>query len=218
MTVMLSFWRNDAARHLRARIDHLLSKQGDIRWLWVVGDSSDETEQILREYGRATVMGCYTGICGEGVCLRRRRGAATATMAFAALRAFPDAGQLLLHESDLQTEPDVLGQLERSIDGQTVVAGWPTMVLDGRELFYDIFAFRDRAGTPFSQLERRGSAVRRVSSIGSVWLAPAALVVGRSLGVDCVVDLCRQWSAEGVRMFVDPRVSVIQPTDLWEPA
>ena len=47
--VLLSLWRDDTGRHLEARVAHLLGKTYPaLRWLWVVGDSADGTEDALR--------------------------------------------------------------------------------------------------------------------------------------------------------------------------
>src|SRR5690242_9713161 len=47
--VIASMWRNDEDRHLNERVRNLLWKTyPKLRWVWVVGDSSDGTEQALR--------------------------------------------------------------------------------------------------------------------------------------------------------------------------
>ena len=230
--VIVSFWRNDAARSLDARVAHLLAKTAPegmrLRHLWAVGDSIDATWDTLWYVATAKsgwpddphpdmdlqVMRTDTHLLGEDTPTRRRRGAATATRAFAAIR--DDDHFVLLHESDLQTPVDIVGRLDGpwgKPGDHEAHAGWPTLGDGG--MFYDIYAYRHLRGPNFVANETRPAYRFEVASFGSCWLAPAALVRNRVLGEDCVVDLCRQWKAEGVHLWVDPTVTVVQPVDLW---
>ena len=228
--VLVSFWRNDAERHLAARVEHLLAKVAPegmrLRWLWASGDCADDTASRLFQAARDNHAGraiqsiyANTWIEGEDTSSRRRRMAATATKAFAALRETDD--WVLLHESDLRTPKDVVRRLlpkfADPVAGWSPTAGWPTLGDAPDALMYDIYAMRHLDGRHFDAHEPRPRDPFEVASFGSCWLAPASLVRNRVLGLDCVVDLCRQWRSEGVHLWVDPTVTVVQPTDLWTP-
>jgi hypothetical protein len=183
-----------------------------VRWLWAVGDSNDETEARLREIGgdRATVLYFHSGVIGEHVQASRKRTSMTATAMF---RHLTDADDFAcLHESDLVSPPDVL---DRFLANDMPVAGWPTICLDGGIRFYDVWAYRGVDGRHFGA-DQAASSTMEVGSFGSCWLAPVSLVRDRVIGEDCVVDLCRQWRSEGVRLWVDPTIQIEQPVDLWE--
>ena len=238
--VLVSFWRNDAQRQLEARVAHLLAKVAPegmrLRHLWAVGDSIDATAEALWFTATAKtgwpddphpdmdlkVMTADTGIEGEDTPSRRLRLAATATRAFAAIRETDD--WVLLHESDLKTPVDVVGRFQQAltIPGLKMywpcpIAGWPLLGHLPGAKFYDLWAYAHVNGHRFDADEPRPSDPFEVASFGSCWLAPASLVRNRVLGLDCVVDLCRQWRSEGVHLWVDPTVTVVQPTDLWTP-
>ena len=225
--LILSFWSNDEERLVRERARHLLSKahytHHAVTYLWAVGDSSDETETILREMsaeGAVIVVNVDTGIDGSDLATHRRRFAASANAAFAALPPALDGCDdfVCLHESDLLSPSDVLDRLyDLSTSHGGPSSGWPTIDLcapTGPQ-FYDIYAYRHLSGTCFTPQEPRPDAPFRVSSFGSVWMAPVRLVGGRSMSDDCIVDLCRQWCEEGVKLWCDPHLSIEQPTNLW---
>ncbi len=223
MIVMLSLWRNDVARDLEARVAHLLSKtckQG-LRWLWITGDNDDETCQRLSdaipEGMPVTIIDANTGIVGEDIDTRRRRGSETATELFAHIESTDDFA--CLHESDLRSEHDVVDQLLASGNGSPI-AGWPTLGNGPRPRFYDIWAYRDLRGRPFSPRSPFAKgytphAPFEVGSFGSVWLVPAPLLKDRVIETRAVLELCQQWRAEGVTLLADPRIAVVQPLELW---
>jgi hypothetical protein len=222
---ILSFWRNDADRQLETRAVHLLAKiseRHEIRWLWMIGDSTDLTEKILTkiaadEHPAVRLLRHDTGIVGEGTETRRRRGSVTATAAFAEISE--EADFALLHESDLITPFDIADQLLESGGGQPT-AGWPVIELNGKRQFYDIWAYRDLRGRPFDSHPPYAKGYRRagrfkVGSFGSCWLVPAEILRGRVIEKLAVIELCKQWRAEGIDLWVDPRIIVEQPTELW---
>ncbi len=228
MIVIMSLWRNDAGRDLEARADHLLSKTSahhELRWLWITGDNDDDTHARLLGIGanhffshRIELISCDTGIVGEDVTTRRQRGSATASFMFGFIRKA--AEYVVLHESDLLTDVDIVDRLLAS-NGSGPVAGWPTIeITPGHPQFYDVWAYRDLRGRQWSPRQpgrhrHRGRLVE-VSSFGSVWLAPAALVRNRVITDLAICELCKQWRAEGVRLWVDPEISVEQPVQHWE--
>lgn len=217
-----SLWSNDAKLDLTARIEHLLSKKSafdNVSWLWIVGDSYDMTEKILRMHAgsnpRVRVVRCDTGIVGTDIDTRRARLAATATLAFRHIS--PHADVVCSHESDLRSPVFVVDRLASSWP----CAGWPTININRQERFYDVWAYRDLNGDHFSAMppyspEYCSVSRFEVSSFGSVWTAPAGLVRRRTIGPLCIVDLCRQWRKEGLELLVDPTVKIEQPVHLWE--
>lgn len=220
----MSFWRDDETRQIEQRVQHLVSKLGIARWLWIVGDSSDRTEKILRNFTdldrRIHVFTANTGITGEDLETRRLRISATETLAYAALGAFDDIDYVIQHESDLRTPDDVALKMLPHVTGKTAVAGWPTLELDNRVLFYDIWAYRGLDGQHFGprapyHRDYRADRPFEVASFGSVWMARRSLWFDREIKKDCCVELCQQWRAEGVRLLVDPTIPVEQPRGLW---
>lgn len=222
MIVVMSLWRNDAARGIAQRIDHLLSKQtfvsDQVRYIWAVGDSSDETEAILRGYAgdNIEVVRYDSGHEGADALDCRRRTSHTATEMFKRVRISDE--HACLHESDLKTPQTVLATLSELCRRLGPVAGWPVIDLGKGHQFYDTWAYRHLDGRRFLSTERRPGLPFNVSSFGSVWMAPAALVRNRSLHPSgAVVDLCGQWRDESVQMWVDPSITVVQPRELWSP-
>lgn len=231
---ILSLWRNDAGRELEARARHLLAKRSsscELSWLWIVGDSSDGTADRLEELAAgagAAIIRADSNIVGEDLATRRRRLSVTATTLFQAID--PAADLVLLHESDLQSSDLVVDELLELLylvasngGAMHAVAGWPTLHLEQQPQFYDVWAYRDLDGRPFSARAPYARGYRRdrpfeVGGFGSVWLAPAGLVRGRVLRELAILELCRQWRAEGVRLWCDPRVAIVQPKHLWSPA
>jgi hypothetical protein len=219
-------WRNDAARSLEARAEHLLAKTAGphgLRWLWVVGDCSDDTERILRRIARASrkdvrVLRRDTGVVGEDTYTRRLRTSASGTSMFQEIH--PSADFVCLHESDLRSPQNVIERL-LAVSAREPVCGWPVIDLPTGRQFYDIWAYRDLAGNHFSPHPPHAKGWQRhdpfqLGSMGSLFLAPAELVRGRVMFTDGLVDVCRQWQAEGVRVWCDSRVVIEQPTELWE--
>ena len=165
MITIMSLWRNDADRDLEARAEHLLAKTSahhELRWLWITGDNSDETCQrlgdVVAERMKAsagpcpvTIIDADSGIVGEDVPTRRRRGSVTASEMFRHID--PEADFVLLHESDLRSDIDVIDQFLDSLElisgeevqrcgmrsNRNIVAGWPEITLNGCAQFYQCF-------------------------------------------------------------------------------
>lgn len=227
MIQILSLWRNDATSHLIKRANHLLHKTSEqgVSWLWGVGDCTDQTAALLEAHAArmvgdvlVRVVNVDTGIVGEDAATRRARGSASASQLFHQLD--PLADYAMLHESDLVSPDNVADELLAAGDG-VPMAGWPVIQLNGRFQFYDIWAYRDMTGNPFlpekpysPQYTRVGPF--RLRSFGSVWVIPAAILRDRTITTEAVVELCGQWAAEGIELWCDPRVSVVQPVELWE--
>lgn len=229
MVTIMSLWRNDASRQLESRAAHLLSKVSvhGLNWLWVVGDSTDDTEKLLRDIAKQArkdsgkdiriIVANNPDVVGEDTDTRRIRSSRTATAGFA--RIPQNADFLLLHESDLVSPPDVIDRLLGAGQGRPC-AGWPIITLPGAAgpQFYDTWAYCDTRGLYFTAQQTRPSAPFRVNGFGSVWIAPASLVRGHEMRTLAIRDLCGQWRAEEVPMFCDPNTEIVQPVGLWEPA
>ncbi len=222
--VMLSFWRNDVARNLTERAAHLLDKTyRRLEWVWIVGDSTDGTHEALadiveshprREGVRLVDIG-DTGIRGDDPNTRLHRLGVTAQAALETI----DAGDewVIVHESDIQSPPDVVERLLAG--GQDVVGAWP--VLGAAPMFYDIWAYRGLDGAHFTNYPPYHAAYRpdapfEVQSVGTVWGFPAAAV---RAGMRCTtfgcVEMCTELRAQGYRIWVEPRLEVVQPRALW---
>ena len=224
--VLVSLWRNDAARALPERAAHLLAKTYPaLRWLWVVGDSTDATTDHLAAIAAAdgrdiTVLDLGdTGAVPatpEGRLVRLSR---TVNAALAQVRA-TDA-VVCCHESDLLSPPDVVERL--LAPGHACMGAWPMLRGLAQACFYDTWAVRGLDGRTFTNHppyhpEYRADAPFEVSSFGSVYLFPAA-AVRRGLRADtlAVVDLAHGLRAQGYPLWVDPTCEVVQPAALWTP-
>lgn len=215
---MMSLWRDDAGRDIDKRMAHLLQKAGVTRWVWVVGDSNDDTEAILRQTAARhidkdiAVVRHDTGIVGDDPKIRVKRLGMTANAGFDTVRE--DDLYWVMHESDLISSEDVV---LRFLETKKVpIAGWPVL---GNK-FYDTWAYRAdgmmfRNGAPYHP-RYRDNELFEVDSVGSCWMFYAADL---RTGVRCremaVLDLCEQMKALGRRIWVDPRIVIEQPRELW---
>lgn len=226
--VMASIWRNDAARNLEDRVGRLLSKtHPNMRWLWLVGDSSDGTYSALQKAlldrrekkEEIDIFVSDSGIAGDDHATRLRRLSVAVNDVFN--RVEPEDEYLLWHESDLISPPDIAERLLAT--GKCPVAGWPILRTQGGIMFYDVFAYR-RDGVKFSNLPPYHSCYRpdrpfTVDSAGSVIMFRAE-DVGHG-GVRCqteaLIEICNGLRAMGREIWVDPSIPIVQPGDLWTP-
>jgi hypothetical protein len=226
---MLSLWRNDSARDLEFRARHLLSKSYPaLRWIWVVGDSDDDTYQRLLAICNAVapwrhidLLRHTTGIAGDDPPARRRRLGASANFGLSLLR--PEDDYFLMHESDLRSPLNLVEVcLGHAQAGRCPIAGWPILPINGNQaIFYDIWAYR-KDGVMFTNAPPYSACYDpdrpfEVDSFGSCWLADAADMREARFGELAVLDVCAQLRARGRRLWVDPRLTIIQPPALWEP-
>jgi hypothetical protein len=219
--VMVSLWRDDADKQIEERIAHLLSKTyRGLRWLWVVGDSADDTEAILRGAAsgdrRITVIRHDTGLLDDGPADRLVRLGATFNAAMECVTGSDDV--LLVHESDLISPPDVAERMVRS--GHAILGGWVTLGESG--CFYDVFAYRWHGAMftnwpPYSPAYN-ASEIFEVDSVGSCWIAPAHEFAGKGgirMQGGAVLDAMRQLRERGYKVWCDPTLAIVQPRELW---
>lgn len=217
---VLSLWRNDAERDIAKRVVHLLDKSHPrLRYLWAVGDSTDATEDILRDVTandpRVTIVRNDTGIEGDDSATRMIRLTQTARAIYDLVG--PQDDLICLHESDLISPVNVIQRLI-ACPGD-VKAGWVTL----GELFYDTYAYR-KDGVKFSNHPPyhacyRSDAPFEVDCVGSVWMAPAKEFYGENAirgTTGGVIDVMHQLKERGYRVFVDPTLPIVQPVSLWK--
>lgn len=219
--VVLSCWSNDAGRRLDGRVAHLVSKlHAGVRLAWLVGDSTDDTFERLHWSifahgleGTVTLVQRDTGIRVRGFEDRIARLSLTLTYMLELVDESDDVA--IIHESDLLSPPDVV---ERLLAMPLPSAGWPVLALNGRELFYDTWAYRVD-GANFTNDPPHSPRYRErvpfvVDSAGSVTAWNAADVRRRRVAADAIVGLCRD---VGRPVHVDPTLEIRQPRELWEP-
>lgn len=225
--VLASLWRNDAERNLPDRVEHLLAKAElypACRWLWVVGDSGDDTLTTLAQLCEGydvTIVVQDTGILGDDSKSHLCRLSQTANAIWRNVRAADD--YVVVHESDIQSPIDLLPLLMRHVDaGRECVAGWPLLqITPGRWIFYDRWAYR-RDGVMFRHrppYHKCFDATKpfEVDSFGSVYMLPAYDARHIVMESEAVLDLCAQLKERKHTLWVDPSLTVIQPHSLWTP-
>lgn len=225
--VMCSMWRNDEDRQLLDRAMHLLSKCESypaLRWLWVVGDSSDRTAERLGMlcggYSNIRVVDIGdTGIKGDDMPTRLRRLSVTANHYF---KYVDGADYVLIHESDIVSPPNVVNLLVANAErGICPVAAWPTLeVKPGHKLLYDVWALR-KDGKRFNHTYPYHPCYKAdkpfvVDSAGTVLLMHAEDSGSVLMDKHAVLDLCWHLRELGRDIWVDPTIEVVQPHSLWE--
>lgn len=226
--VMCSMWRMDADRQLVDRVEHLLAKQEcypNLRYVWVVGDSTDGTTQALGELTtgydnvRIVDIGC-TGIEGEDAPSRLRRLSLTANHYF---KYVDGADYVLIHESDIQSPPDLVNLLVAHAEqGRCPIVPWPTLeIRPGVRWFYDTFCFRKDGvhftNTPPYHQCYKPDKVFTVDSAGTVMLFHGEDASEVIMSKGAFLDICWHLRELGRTIYVDPAIEVQQPYSLWVP-
>lgn len=224
--VLCSMWKDDANRAIVHRVEHLLAKAEawpNTRFIWVVGDSTDDTAQVLRKLtaGRTgvTVVDIGdTGIKGDDADSRLRRLSITANHYW---RYCDGADYVMLHESDLITPPNLVPRMVANAErGICPVAAWPIIKLNGKVLCYDVWALR-KDGVRFKNTPPFHQAYQAdrpfvVDSFGSVFMFEAADASSVIMTKRAVLDLCWHLRELGHTLWVDPTIICEQPTSLWQ--
>lgn len=224
--LMCSMFRNDAWSQIGHRVRHLLAKAEtyeNVRWLWLVGDSRDETVLVLRELtaGRedVTIVEVDTGIGGDDADSRLYRMGQTANHYFKHVRPTDDF--ILIHESDIVSPPDLVNRfVAHAQNGYCPIAGWPTLeIRPSHKIFYDTLAYvkdgkRFGHTPPYHQCYQRDK-VFSVDSFGTCFMFEAADAPHVLMDRRAVLDLCWHLRERGHTLYVDPTLEVVQPTELW---
>ena len=212
--VMVSIWKDDTQRRLEERVEHLLAKSyPKLRFVWVVGDSSDGTEDYLRSVAaqdkRATVLRHDTNIAGDDPDTRLERMSLTINAGFQTFRKTDKYA--VIHESDLVSPVDVVEQFIAT--GKEVVGGFVWL----GNIFYDTYAYRKNGRrfdnhAPFHP-EFDMNSLNELDCIGSCWMFPTAAKI--SCLKYGVIELCGQLKEKDYSIWCDPRIRIEQPVDLW---
>lgn len=232
--VMLSMWMNDAKRRLQDRVDVLLSKTySDLRWVWLVGDSTDGTAELLADIvgkrfsdqigSRVEILKFKTGLPGGSMAERLRR--MSVTMSVGLDRVWPGDDYVVIHESDLESPPDLIERFVAHADaGKCPIAGWITLKVNPVDsVFYDIWGYRCNGklftGDPPYCDNYSSKHPFKVDSVGSVWMVHASdICEGVRMSTKACVEVCEKLRAKGRTIWVDSTIPIVQPRDLWEPA
>lgn len=228
--VLGSLWRDDAERGIVDRAEHLLAKAElwpALRYVWAVGDSSDNTAEILRGLSTGydvTVIERDSGIGGDAPSSRLQRLSFTGNALFEAVDPKRDE-YLIIHESDIVSPPDLVEKMvARAREGFCPLAAWSELeIRPGLTVFYDIWATR-RDGIRFTScapyhpaLIRHNSAEPlRVDSFGTCWICHATDAAEIRMETEAVLDACLILQAMGRVLWLDPQLVVTQPHALWE--
>ncbi|MCC6454192.1 MAG: glycosyltransferase [Caldilineaceae bacterium] len=223
--VLCSLWRNDEKRRLVDRVEHLLAKSEtypNLRWVWCVGDSKDDTAKALEELSTGydvSIIHHDTGIRGEAMSTRTRRLSEAANAMLGGVKETDD--YVLVHESDLVSPGDVVKRMVAHAQaGRCPIAGWTTLeVRPGQTVFYDTWGTR-KDGVRFTNhapyhVAYTADAPFTVDSFGSVFMFEAKDVEHINMTTGGVLDLCKQLKEQGRELWIDPRLPIVQPVDLW---
>jgi len=236
--VIQSLWRNDTRLDLEARMHHLIEKTyRPRRFVWVVGDCYDDTEERLRAFAQAhcdresiTVLRHDTGsMTRNGSVENDERLRVLSATADAGIDSIVESGHadeyVLFHESDLVSPPDLVERLLET--GCCPVGGvvWLTLPDGGPRLFFDTWGYRAentrfRNSEPHHALwhrEKGNDVPIEVETIGSVVLHRADdLRQGARMETGGHVRLCEIVRERfGRKVFFDPRIAIEQPHHLW---
>lgn len=219
---MISLWRNDELKKLWPRAEHLTSKTyPNMRWIWVVGDSDDNTEGILKGFAASLRpkrdIRIYAHRTGHAERLLRLRDSGNLALS----RILPSDDYVVIHESDLISPPDLIERFLAT--GKCPIAGWPVLNKPMQPtMFYDIWAYR-KDGVRFANKEPYHKCYQardlfEVDSVGSCWMFYAEDVrSGVRMNDMVTVNLCEQFRAMGRHIWVDPTIIIEQPFELWKP-
>ena len=219
--VMLSFWRDDSARRLEERAAHLLAKTYPaLRYVWVVGDSDDDTAARLARVVQASARDVTLLTIRTYIPDRFERLSETASVGLDCVSA-ADA-YVVIHESDIVSPPDVVERLVAHAQaGRCPIGAWPVLTIPGHAtLFYDIWAVH-KDGQNFANYPPYHPAyvpdrAFEVDGLGTLWLMDAADIRrGVRAYRAAARELCAALKARGRRLWIDPTLAVEQPFDLW---
>lgn len=223
--LMASMWRDDLARQLVDRVEHLLAKAETypaLAWRWVVGDSADGTAQALRDLCvgyDVEVLEIITGIKGDDADSRLRRLSGTANHYLYNVQGYD---YVCIHESDIVSPANLVNLLvAHAGHGRCPIAAWPMLELrPGYKVLYDVWALRKdnvhfKHSAPYHPAYRPDKPFT-VDSAGTVLMFDAEDAAECIMARRAVLDLCWRLRELGRDIWVDPTLEVIQPHDLWQ--
>jgi hypothetical protein len=233
--VCISMFHRDAGKHLADRLTHLYAKQGVSRFIHKVKPGPDCTPAIIESVSAR--LGAQIDMIWEDEPDYGDRLATLSAAGDVALSAVrPDDDLVLWHESDLFSDDDIVARLHEAAPGAAAVGAWPWLShcpgrmelgLPGRQrtllpepLFYDTWGYR-KDGVRFGNRPPHHECYTadqpfRLDSVGSVVLIDAAYIRrGARMHGNGLVGLCADIRRMGGEVWCDPRVPVVQPTELW---
>lgn len=221
--VMMSLWRNDARRQLVRRAWHLLDKSyPNLRFVWVVGDSQDQTIDMLRRIQATSQRDIQLLEVRTDIDDRLTRLSVTANYGLECVRDTDD--YLVIHESDLVSPRNLIEQfVAHAHAGRCPIAGWPILNRPGHApIFYDILAYskdgRHFENEPPYHPCYRPHAPFEVDSVGSCWMLPAEPIRdGVRMQNYATLDLSAALRNRNYKIWVDAQISIEQPFELWTP-
>lgn len=200
------------------QLDNQTYPKKNLRLYLVEGDSTDRTYEHLLEDAnwavkrdlRTQVYRIHTGLKRYGSVVHPERFEALSQTANVALDAIAQdkwADYIMLIESDLLFEKDMIQRLAKHADGMNVVA--PT-ILAG-ELHYDTWGFKFLDGESVNPWGKYKGLID-MTSVGSVTLYPAKpIYMGVRFDQDCMQGLCKRFVRYGHRIIWDTSTIVRHP-------
>ena len=229
----LSMWYDDAGKHIADRAIHLLTKPNITRWVWSVRPGRDCTPQSLVALADYTNKLAYeVSVYVEPDEQPVERIERLSRAGDALLSTVEDEDYVLWYESDLFTPDDLVERLA-AVDA-AVVGGWPLLSHDPKKslgirtqkrmyldeaIFYDTWGYR-QGGVRFGNRPPYHECYQpepfRLDSVGSVALIKADYIRrGARMNGGGMVGLCESIRGLGGEVWCDPRVPIVQPTELW---
>lgn len=233
--VCISMFYRDAGKHLADRLTHLYGKKGVSRYIHKVKPGPDCTPAIIESV--ANRLGAEIDMILEDEPDYGDRLATLSAAGDVALDAVRGDDDLVLwHESDLFSDDDIAERLMTAVEKPAAIGAWPWLShcpgrqdlgLPGRHrtllpepIFYDTWGYR-KDGVRFGNQPPHHQCFTldrpfRLDSVGSVVLIDAAYIRrGARMRGNGLVGLCADIRRMGGEVWCDPRVPVVQPTELW---
>jgi glycosyltransferase involved in cell wall biosynthesis len=191
-----------------------------LRFVAVEGDSQDSTwDDLVKRWeyfdARFNLIKCDTGKPKYGSVVNAERFQVLAQVFNAALDAvdYEWTDYVLFLPSDIRYQPDLLSRL--LAHGKDIISPFVWVYLDGRNQFYDIWAF-SRDGTsymPFMHLDADGLKPIQMHTVGGVTLIKADVLKAGCRYTPDEVDrgLCKAAKAKGFTVWADPTTHVYHP-------
>jgi GT2 family glycosyltransferase len=223
--VVGSLFRNSSGAHIRRYMNQvqalMLTFDGTVRVLAVEGDSTDDTQQHLRDQAELRGIHLELVVCNHGGPVY---GSTEATERMAALSKVgnclldhvrPDDDVLVYVESDLVWQAETVVKLIEQVMAERPADIIAPMVF-ADTAFYDIWAFRKngkRFGPffPYHDDAPRNGLVE-MDSVGSCLVMPGSVARRiRMRNGGALVDLCADARAKGYKIAANLDMKVYHP-------